>query len=329
MITLKGLVIYNFKCFLDCEFIDFKKQNVLMGAHNSGKTTIIDAIKFLLSDKVFKYKNICHEQNLDSKDINEYSGACLDFFYKGKTYCLTKQIRTNNKNEITLTNEISLTHEDIEIDPLFKIIIIAELKNYIVFKEKPMQENINLNLLITQEEKFFKKFKEINRIQTFIADILHSIEPTNLQLQNIFSIKDLSKKIKKDLLRYVDLYYFIILNKDKFIIIDNCIFDGFPTEIKHAFYKILRNINILFVSRDSFVISYKFEQAIMADPVYNPRLKIFMADINYKVINGKLQKISSSIIDIEAFALHPNTKIKRKDKELAFLSGIITGGEYV
>jgi putative ATP-dependent endonuclease of OLD family len=57
---LKKLVIVNFRRFEKLE-VEFKKGlNVLIGENDSGKTGIIDAIRYLLNSKSYEQVSYCY-----------------------------------------------------------------------------------------------------------------------------------------------------------------------------------------------------------------------------------------------------------------------------
>jgi len=106
---IEKLSIQNFKKFRDCSHFTFNEQNFLVGENNTGKTSVIEAIDYLLSgpkkDKKYKNLNASDDEYISVEalvtgDFSNVDSKYQNYIFKENDVDCIKLKRSDEENEI-------------------------------------------------------------------------------------------------------------------------------------------------------------------------------------------------------------------------------------
>ncbi|MCR5260571.1 MAG: AAA family ATPase [Candidatus Gastranaerophilales bacterium] len=172
---IKKIIIHNFKSIENNEIIPFYKGlTIITGANGSGKTNIIDAVRFVLNNNGFKRLTSKQKEGLLFSGKNECSVA-ISCDYDGKNVSLMRRMTKNKSGLFSFRYYLNGINVNVE-----------GYKNII--------NELKLNEIVENKQINTKQFvHNLKTSQIYIADNINSSLSEN---ENVLVANFLNKKAK-------------------------------------------------------------------------------------------------------------------------------------
>ena len=285
-VYLKSLKLRNFKSFLN-ETIDFQRGiNILWGLNESGKTTILDAIFFVL----FIHKPLKHNYRLRKLYPLKLDYLDTHFIHFGKDQCEVTLVLGGEKGDIEIirklwkdgTQEIYINNENII--------------------EKVNIRDFDLNIYESNYKEGFKI--KSSSIVNKISDLTSLVKK---KIKYVDGMDDfLSEKggIKFEIANIIDEIVIVVETFESELIFDNNVAGRYINYVVGEIRNIYKEYQCFFDVRDiypSFFLEFESVSNVVNEP--HKMLEFYLGDINLEFLESQysVKKINENTSDLMDF----------------------------